>query len=405
VLPSAPEDVRLWHLTHVRNLPSIIASGALFPFSGADAAPTVDIARADIRQQRSLTPVPAFGDRRITDFVPFYLGPRPPMLLTIAQNARLRPARDTDRRPGYPGGQDSLVYLITTLGAVTESGLDWCLYDGHATDPFTRCLTGPAATSGIDWRVLAAPDVANSLADGDRKRRRSAEALVGPRLPASLILEIVARTDETASSAATAAPSPVPVTVNPDLYFDAREVRTASGERCTTCGSASRLAAARRTALEAAAAVQAHQFFEPATPAFCSDIARVLRVIISALKLRTPSASTAAEEARWHASGNCPWSVPADDLRVHADDAARTLSPDTEVRAAVGLAELLLAPFAGSPHGLRLVTDLLGHLSPGQALRDTAGTWASQASGDTALAHRRIVADHVTRICQKLSAT
>jgi hypothetical protein len=67
VLPSALEDVPLWHLRHVRNLPSIIESGALFPFSGAAAGPAVDIARADIRQQRSLTRVPAFSDRRITD--------------------------------------------------------------------------------------------------------------------------------------------------------------------------------------------------------------------------------------------------------------------------------------------------------------------------------------------------
>jgi hypothetical protein len=65
------------------------------------------------------------------------------MLLTLAQRARAAADPGTARRPSYTGGQHELVYLVTSLRAVTAAGLDWCLYDGHATDPFSQCLVGP----------------------------------------------------------------------------------------------------------------------------------------------------------------------------------------------------------------------------------------------------------------------
>lgn len=403
MLPIPPGDVRLWHLTHVRNLRSITTSGAVFPFSktSAEAMTAVDVARADIRQQRSLTRVAAFSAGCITDFVPLYLGARPPMLLTIAQNAGPRLRHGQDRRPGYAGGQDSLVYLVTTLAAITGGGLEWCFYDGHATDPFSRCLTGPDAVPAVDWQVLAAPDVANSLADGDRKRRRSAEALVGPCLPVSLIHEVVARAGETASQAAAAmagSPVPVPVAVRPDLYFSASEVQRADGERCAACGALGRLKSPRRTGLETATAVQAHRFFEPATPVFCADIVRVLRVIEYAFGLLWLAQPPAAAE--WSASVGCSGSVPAGDLWAQEAGAACAVSLDSETRAAADVAELLLAPFAGSPYGLRLVSDLLAHLSSSQAPAEAAGIWAAQARAGSTGAHRHIVADHVTRVRQ-----
>jgi hypothetical protein len=80
--------------------------------------------------------------------------------------------------PGYTRGQRSVIYLVSTAQAVAAAKLAWVFTDGHGIMQMTECFDDLACLDRIDWGIMRERYWADTLEDGDRKRRRQAEFLV-----------------------------------------------------------------------------------------------------------------------------------------------------------------------------------------------------------------------------------
>jgi hypothetical protein len=170
-----------------------------------------DLAVKARRKQRRV-PVAPFG--RVADYVPFYFAPRSPMLLTLAKG----------NVPTYSGGQDPLVYLVSSTEAAAAVGQPCLFSDGNCASPLTQFFDDLSALgSVVDWELMIAQMWANTPDDQDRMRRRMAEFLVHQRVPVDCISLIVVRheTIRRQVEAVLAAHGPgIPVVVRPWWYFE-----------------------------------------------------------------------------------------------------------------------------------------------------------------------------------------
>jgi hypothetical protein len=179
-----PDSVWLFHITHIDNLTAIIRAGGLLAHNGVDDAYT-DIAHQTIQNRRNNTQVPCMPGGQLHDYVPFYFCRRSPMLYAIHKG----------NIETYLGGQESIVYLVTTLARVQQSGIPFVFTDGHAIMQFSEFYNDPANLDKIDWELMTAQYWADTDDDPDRKRRRQAEFLLYEKCPWLLIAGIAAFDD------------------------------------------------------------------------------------------------------------------------------------------------------------------------------------------------------------------
>ncbi len=177
-----PIPTYLYHLTHVDNLESIIQCNGCLSNNEKQARGLghLNIAYNHIQERRARKQVPCGPGGVLHDYVPFFFAPRPPMLYTIHRG-------NVD---GYSGGQQSLIYLLTTAQAVSESGCDWVFTDGHGTMDFTDFYDSLESLDEVAWDVMGLRYRHDTDSDPDRKRRRQAEFLIKNQCPWTLISKI-----------------------------------------------------------------------------------------------------------------------------------------------------------------------------------------------------------------------
>jgi len=109
----------------------------------------------------------------VADYVPFYFGPRSPMLYAI-KNGKVDGCKD----------QKEIIYLVSTAERVAEAKLPFVFTNGHAiigyVDHFNRLEDLPK----VPWDVIKA-QYWNNIEDGRCKRQ--AEFLVRDFFPLSLV--------------------------------------------------------------------------------------------------------------------------------------------------------------------------------------------------------------------------
>lgn len=176
-----PVPTKIFHITHIDNLPSIIQQGGLYANSQKELASYVNIAHSSIQNRRRYYPVPIAPGGNLHDYVPFYFAPRSPMLYSIHMN----------RVEGYSGGQRPVIYMVSSVQAVEAKGLDFVFTDGHAIMFFSNFFNDISKLSVIDWEIMQERYWADTEDDNDRCRRRQAEFLVFRFFPWNLIEEIV----------------------------------------------------------------------------------------------------------------------------------------------------------------------------------------------------------------------
>ncbi len=183
----------IYHITHLANLPSIIADGGLHcdRVAGAKSGVT-DIGHSHIKRRRAQRQVcttygdPVAASGRLDDYVPFYFGPRSPMLYVISRGGVEQ----------YAGGQREVVYLVSSAEAASALGRSWCFTDGHAEMAYSEYYGDLADLGEIDWAVINARNWSDS---GETRRKRQAEFLVHAFFPWTAI-EAIATYDQTAKS-------------------------------------------------------------------------------------------------------------------------------------------------------------------------------------------------------------
>ncbi|OZV82992.1 hypothetical protein CA850_05650 [Micromonospora echinospora] len=184
-----PHRAQIMHFTHIHNLPAILAAGRLVADNAVGERLATDVGSAAIKASRRARQVPCPPGGVVADFVPFYYAPRSPMMYRIACDHR-------DGKPNcYPGGDDPLVYLVSSVDRVHAARLSWVASDGNCAAALTSFSNSlPDLAELVDWPLMREGVWKNTPDDQDRMRRRMAELLVHREFPLDLILGYAVRT-------------------------------------------------------------------------------------------------------------------------------------------------------------------------------------------------------------------
>jgi hypothetical protein len=172
VMPHNPEQVLIYHITDVANVPSIIADQALHSDAVMAKRNPEIIGYNHIKQRRlKEIPVPCCQWRKVGEFVPFYFCPRSPMLFTLNKGATGRPE----------GCQGSVVHLVSTMAAGIATGHPWAVSSGNAGAFHTTFACKVEALDGLDWEAIRATQWQG------KQHQKSAEFLVADSFPWSAV--------------------------------------------------------------------------------------------------------------------------------------------------------------------------------------------------------------------------
>ena len=176
------DHVRLYHITPIRNLVSIVTDGGLHTHKHLQqiAAPYVNIAYGHIQDRRSRKDVPCGPRGKLHDYVPFYFASRSPMLYALKRGLT----------PHYTEGQQPVLHLCTSVQQVIDANERFVFTDGHRTMEWTTFFADVTQLDQIDWDVIEAEYWRDTIEDPGRKRRRQTEFLIYSFAPWSLITGI-----------------------------------------------------------------------------------------------------------------------------------------------------------------------------------------------------------------------
>jgi ssDNA thymidine ADP-ribosyltransferase, DarT len=142
-----PEQIPIYHITDVENLPGILASGGLRSDAAMAEHDRAVIGYGHIKQRRMTEiRVDCCGGRFVGEFVPFYFCPRSPMLFTVDRGNTGRP----------PGCQRTIVHLVSTVAAAISQNRPWAISDGNAGAFHTVFSSELIALSQLDWEAIRA---------------------------------------------------------------------------------------------------------------------------------------------------------------------------------------------------------------------------------------------------------
>jgi ssDNA thymidine ADP-ribosyltransferase, DarT len=163
-----PASISLFRLVHVDSLPTLLRRAGLHApnLTPNDGLAYRTIHNSQVQANRQLKALPCGPGGTIHDYVPFYFGPLSPMLLNLKSG----------RVEGYYEGQEPLIYLVTTVEDVLNSGASYVFSDGHGLATFTSWyrvgmmmsrnwikLTGPSWENGIG--MISQPTTTGNVAN------------------------------------------------------------------------------------------------------------------------------------------------------------------------------------------------------------------------------------------------
>lgn len=165
-----------FRITHIDNIPHILKNGLVKADSPLHDENYVPIGDPQIIGLRGDIEVKGY---RIGDYIPFYLGPRSPMLYVIQH--------------GYNGVQrvepEKIVYCVIRLDDLINNNIDCIFTDGHAVSFLTSFYSRNKLNSINE--IVKFDDVYssqwNSEEDLDLKRRKEAELLIKNDLPVNFL--------------------------------------------------------------------------------------------------------------------------------------------------------------------------------------------------------------------------
>lgn len=215
-MQTAPVQPKIYHITHVGNLESIIGDGGILcdVAMAARGGPVKSIGMSEIKKGRLALPVKCHPGDRVGDYVPFYFCPRSVMLYVIHMA----------NHPGlsYRGGQGPIVHLESDLHDVvawaSASNRRWAFSLSNAGGAYAQFRASLAYLHEVDWAAVAALDwQAASIKEG-----KQAEFLVRELFSWQFVARIGVRnieTQERVIAALDAADHRPPVEVRPDWYY------------------------------------------------------------------------------------------------------------------------------------------------------------------------------------------
>ncbi len=152
-----PATPQIYHITHVSNLPDIIAGGGLLSDARmiAQDGPKAPIGMSKIKRRRvEEIGVYCHPGTKVGDYVPFYFCPRSVMLYVIH--------RANDPELAYRGGQGEIVHLECDMREAVrwaeEHGKRWAFSLSNAGAHHVQFRNQLNQLDAITWTAVAAAD-------------------------------------------------------------------------------------------------------------------------------------------------------------------------------------------------------------------------------------------------------
>jgi ssDNA thymidine ADP-ribosyltransferase DarT-like protein len=177
----SPEKALIFRITHVSNVPWILANGLHCSNSNQSDPNYLQIGNAELIDRRATRAVPVTPGGTLSDYVPFYFTPYSPMLYNI--------------KTGYNGitkrSMDEIAILVASLREVQKQGIPFVFTDRHAYLQTAEFYNNLDRLDRIDWGKIQARDFRRDPDDPGKVERYQAEALVYRRLPVTGIMGII----------------------------------------------------------------------------------------------------------------------------------------------------------------------------------------------------------------------
>lgn len=180
-MPPSFEDAYIYHITHINNLPKIIASGNLYSDAeclvNAVDCNKIGMNRIKYRRLHEIVVHP-HAPRKVGEYVPFYYCPRSVMLYLIySRHPELE----------YKGGQEPIVHLRIKLSNVLQwaerTGKQWAGSKSNAGSYMAQFFNSVDELSKLNWENIAKRDWRQS----EVKEAKQAEFLVHKDFPWELV--------------------------------------------------------------------------------------------------------------------------------------------------------------------------------------------------------------------------
>ncbi len=211
-----PDPTPIYRITYLDNLRNFLCRKGLHAhnYTPDDGLVYRTIHNVDIQMKRHIKQIPCGPGGVIHNYVPFYFGPRSPMLLQL----------HTGRVDGHDEGQEPIIYLVATAQAIVESGVQFVFSDGHGIATYTKWFNNLEDLDKVDWDTVKARSWNDHVDDMDRQRRKQAEFLVYRYCDWALIQEIAVingRAKSKAENIMNQFPDErkPPVRIRPDWYY------------------------------------------------------------------------------------------------------------------------------------------------------------------------------------------
>jgi hypothetical protein len=207
-----PDAAHIFRITHVRNVPWILAHGLDCKSSNIADPAFVPIGMSELIEKRSTRAVPVPPAGSLGDYVPFYFTPWSVMLYNI------KTGHNNVTRRANP----EIAILVSSLHTLKRFGVDFVFTNGHAYMQETDYFTDLANLGEIDWEILRRKDFQRDPEDPGKIGRYQAEALVHRHLPVGALHGIACYDDATKSMIETQVQRQnleLPVKAIPQWYF------------------------------------------------------------------------------------------------------------------------------------------------------------------------------------------
>ncbi|MDF5715004.1 MAG: DUF4433 domain-containing protein [Rhizonema sp. NSF051] len=184
-MASVPATPKIYHITHIDNLPSILASMQLVSDANRIGSElTCSLVGMSTIKQRRLNEIQVLchPDTKVGQYVPFYFCPRSVMLYILHKG--------NHPELTYRGGQEPMVHLeadlYTAINWATAKKMRWAFTDGNASACITKFYKKTADLIDLNWSAIAS----NNFGDSKVKEGKQAEFLMFDVFPWSLIEKI-----------------------------------------------------------------------------------------------------------------------------------------------------------------------------------------------------------------------
>lgn len=170
---SVPCPTPIFRILHIDNLDTILKRGCMHAgnFTPQDGLPYKVIHDTGVQNYRRAFCLP--DGRNLHDFLPFYFGPRSPMLFRLYKNSV----------EGYNGGQTPIIYLVLRAQDFEDPKFDFLFTDIQANKNYARYYDDLANLDKLDWITIYRKYWNDTIDDNGRKGRKQAEFLVYRQCP------------------------------------------------------------------------------------------------------------------------------------------------------------------------------------------------------------------------------